>query len=639
MKTNIHPRPKQAGSSLLTVLVICTVLSFIVIGYLSLIQHQSRMSARSQSWNLAISVAEAGIEEGLQHLNENSGALGGDGWTFDGTAYNLTRELPSGSKYEVKIDASSDPMNPSITSKGFVYPPASAQNQQSPPLAASGVAPQPVPITRTVRIRANRGSLFLAAMVAKRTVDLKGNGVLTDSFDSGDPSKSTNGHYDPAKAGDKGDVASNLGIINVVSVQNANIYGKVHTGPGGTVAIGSQGAVGSHAWQASNSGIQPGWATDDANFTFPVTDLPYTSGLTPMPGDIATITGFTTNTTFVNNALTCPGAPPSGSTMSPITTNTSYFTVPTYPGAKPGMTTNQAYVTATSYPGAQPGLVTNYTSFTTVSVYPGAKPGLSTNTTMTTVTTYPGSMPQMTTNTTYVTNQKDPPAAGTYVPGTLVKGTNNKYSYYRINSYTYAVYQYTYATGFSYSYLAPTYTFPEFTFSYVLYETTPVYTTNHYDNVLLSGDYVASSLSGTVYVHGKARLVLPNGLSMSGNDAFIIGPNGSVEAYAAGTSVTVGGNGVINPSGFAGNFILYCTPSVTSFTLNGNGEFTGVLVAPNAELNLNGGGNSDQDFIGCLMVDTVRLNGHFKFHYDEALGRMPANGRFLITSWDEIPSN
>jgi hypothetical protein len=30
------------------------------------------------------------------------------------------------------------------------------------------------------------------------------------------------------------------------------------------------------------------------------------------------------------------------------------------------------------------------------------------------------------------------------------------------------------------------------------------------------------------------------------------------------------------------------------------------------------------------------MNGHFNFHYDEALSRMPGNGRFLITSWNEI---
>ena len=64
-----------------------------------------------------------------------------------------------------------------------------------------------------------------------------------------------------------------------------------------------------------------------------------------------------------------------------------------------------------------------------------------------------------------------------------------------------------------------------------------------------------------------------------------------------------------------------------------------MLVAPNADLKMNGGGNSDQDFCGSLMVNNVRLNGHFKFHWDEALGRMNSNNdaRYLVKSWNEIP--
>ncbi len=639
MKTNPVPRTREAAGALVTVLIICGLLTVIVMGYLSLIQFQSRMSARSQSWNLAIAIAEAGVEEGLQHLNHNSGALGNDGWTFDGVNYNRTRIFENGDRYTVQLNATSDPLNPSLESRGFVHPPAMAQNHQPTPYyAAAGVNNTPAPITRAVRVRCHRGSLFLAAMVAKRIIDLKGNGIKTDSFDSSDPAKSTNGHYDPSKySGDLGDVASNLGIIGAISVQNANIYGHVHTGPRGSATIGSQGGVGSHAWQAGNKGIQPGWMTDDANFTFPVNTLPFTTGLTPMPGDIATISGYATNATYVNNALEYPGAPPQGSSLGPVTTNTSYFTVATYPGNKPGMSTNQSYITVTNHPGAITGLVTNYIGFTTVSNYPGARPGLATNSSVTTSTAYPGPKPQMSTNYTHLTNQKNQPAGGTYMPGSLVQQGNGKWTYDRIDSYRYAVYTYTYATAFSYTYLAFTYTYPQFTYSYTSYQSTATYVTNHYDHVLMSGDYVASSLSGTVYAAGKTRLVLPNGLNMSGNDSFILGPNGSLEVYADGSSITVGGNGVINPSGFAGNFILYCTDNCTDFTLNGNGEFTGVLVAPNADVKMNGGGSGDEDFIGCLMVNSVRMNGQFEFHYDEALGRMPANGRYLITSWDEIP--
>jgi hypothetical protein len=273
---------------------------------------------------------------------------------------------------------------------------------------------------------------------------------------------------------------------------------------------------------------------------------------------------------------------------------------------------------------------------------------LTTNSSTATVATYPGSQPGLTTNTqTAFTSSTNYPADGTYVGSVATRvvtsgpkdGRGTWYDFNRITSrtYTYTVYSYTYPTAFSFSYLAPTYTYPAFTYSYVIYQTTPTYTTNHYDHVLINGDYLATAITGSVFVQGKARLVLPNGLDMSGGQSFQLGPNGSIEIWAGGTSVTVSGNGVINPSGFSGNFVLYCTDSVTELTLNGNGEFTGVLVAPNATVTMNGAGNSDEDFIGSLMAKSVNMNGHFKFHYDEALGRMPMKGRFLITSWDEIP--
>lgn len=582
MKTQITPRVRQQAASLATVLVLCAILSFSVVGYLALITQQSRQSARSQLWNLAIATSEAGVEEGLQQLNSSSGNLSANGWAANGAIYTLTRTLPGGNSFTVTID-NSQPINPTITSRALIKLASLARNTPPAFVATAGVSLNTgETLTRAVRVRTSRSSLFLAAMVAKKGIDLKGNGVMTDSFDSGDQNKSTNGRYDPAKAGDLGDVASNEGIVGVVSVQNANIYGRVHTGKGGTASIGSQGAVGSHAWQASNKGIQPGWATEDSNFTFPDTTAPYTTGLPTSAGDVATAVGMVTNTSFVNGATTLPTTVPSGTTMSAVVTNSSTITSSTYPGDLTGLTTNTTYTTVTTYPGAQAGLVTNYASFTTVSAYPGPQPGLTTN-----------------------------------------------YNKKKISGYSYA-------TGFNYTYPTLAYSYSVPAYNYNLTQTSTVYTTNHYDHVLQSGDYYAENLSGTVYVAGQARLVLPDGLNMSGNDQFVVGPQGSISVYAGGSSITIGGNGVINPSGFAGNFIVYCAPSVTDFTLNGNGEFTGVLVAPNADIKMNGGGNSDEDFIGALMVNSVRMNGHFKFHYDEALARMPANGRFLITSWDEI---
>jgi hypothetical protein len=103
--------------------------------------------------------------------------------------------------------------------------------------------------------------------------------------------------------------------------------------------------------------------------------------------------------------------------------------------------------------------------------------------------------------------------------------------------------------------------------------------------------------------------------------------------------LAISGNGVVNETGFAKNYVALAAPSVTTVRLDGNGTFTGVLVSPNGNITLNGSGSNVYDFIGSLMVNTVTMNGRFKFHYDEALGRLPASGRFLIGAWDEVPIN
>jgi hypothetical protein len=212
------------------------------------------------------------------------------------------------------------------------------------------------------------------------------------------------------------------------------------------------------------------------------------------------------------------------------------------------------------------------------------------------------------------------PAAGTYcgTPQLLNTGKDGK------NNYAY--------------YLVTGYTWPNYLYTYNLYSSTnyTTYSTN-YDYVLNTGDYVLGTLSGKVLVTGNARLVVPNGISMSGNDFVQIGQFASLMIYAGGTTCTVGGNGIINQNGFAINCQIYCVPSVTAFNFNGNGEYIGTLVAPEAAVQMNGGGHVNNDFIGALMASSVKMNGHFSFHYDESLGRNGATGRFVVSSWDEIP--
>src|ERR1051326_1743851 len=100
MKTRLTGKTKQLASAMLTALVICSILSLFVMYYLSLIEQQSLLSARSQTWNMAIAVSEAGIEEGLQQVNTAYPDMNTDGWTYDGsTCYWKSNMLADGNSY------------------------------------------------------------------------------------------------------------------------------------------------------------------------------------------------------------------------------------------------------------------------------------------------------------------------------------------------------------------------------------------------------------------------------------------------------------------------------------------------------------------------------------------------------------
>lgn len=625
MKTNVSKRLKRAASALLTALFICSIFSLFVVYYLSLIEQQNLLNSRSQTWNMAIAITEAGVEEGLENLNDNGTTLGQAPWSFiGGSTYYRSNTLPDGSSYTVYITNTLP--NPVVVSRAYVVANSFlsvAQNVSAGFFAAAGVSTTPATVTRAVMVNCTRTSMFLASLVAKKNINLNGNNIATDSFSSCDPLKSVNGQYVPGYySGDNGDIASNLGVVDSISGGNANIFGHAHTGTNtsgqATVAMGPNGAVGSHSWQAGNKGMEPGWVLEDANFDFPSTTFPSTGGyLTPTGGVLVAssnqVTSWSTNSAIYPTAANAGG----------VTTNTTLITVNALSGlpvpVPSGTITNTSQSTVSLWsllPGGATGITTNYSTTPTASLaYPN--PG-----------TYVGGV------STNVVSNGPPSGRGTWYDFNQISG---------ISGYNYNVY---------------TYSYPTYTYAYNLYSTNILWYTNSYATILWGTSditktncYVVNSLSGqTAVVGDNVVLALPNGLSMSGGDTINIIPSGNVPAmptssppgagvlvYSGGTSCAIGGNGVINQPGYAGSFILMCAPTVTSFSLSGNGGFTGVLVAPTVDLTLNGGGNNTTDFIGCAMVNSATLNGHFHFHFDECLLNNKSNPRYLITAWNEIP--
>src|SRR5262249_17806044 len=235
---------------------------------------------RTHSWNAALPAAEGGIEEALTQVNTcGSTNWESNGWTLSNGYYVKSRDFTNYA-WVTSISATDPPV---IVSTGMVATAVNGAFQ-----AAIGIGNRGGYGTlRAVRVNTTKDGLFTKAMVAKNTIDLRGNNIQSDSFDSSDPLYSTNGLYDAniSKIKDNGDIATNSGITNSISVGNANIWGRASTGPGGSVSVGPDGAVGSKAWNTGgNKGVQIGWVKDDMNVSFPDIKVPFSSGFAPSSG-------------------------------------------------------------------------------------------------------------------------------------------------------------------------------------------------------------------------------------------------------------------------------------------------------------------------------------------------------------------
>lgn len=159
------------------------------------------------------------------------------------------------------------------------------------------------------------------------------------------------------------------------------------------------------------------------------------------------------------------------------------------------------------------------------------------------------------------------------------------------------------------------------------------YVVKTYDFVLDSGNYKISNLTGDILVLGDAVLYVTDNLNMNQLE---IAKAARLKLYMGGSAFSLGGNKFINKTGKADNLWYFGLPSNTSISINGNSGFVGVIYAPQAHLQLNGGGNETIDLIGACLAKSTKVNGHFNFHYDESLGKNGSSRGFLIDSWNEV---
>src|SRR5206468_6939880 len=181
--------------------------------YLYWVRTQNLLVAESQTWNSALALAEAGIEEGLAQINVNVGAS-------DPTV--VAKYMPSavtnfgalsGGAYGPKTNITLSSGSYSVT---ITPPPQGSDPTNGPTISAVGYTTLPIvgrPIARRVQVTTTVKALLANTITVLSNVDFKGTTVTIDSYNSTDPNHSTNGMYNLATRMAGGDVASLFGLI------------------------------------------------------------------------------------------------------------------------------------------------------------------------------------------------------------------------------------------------------------------------------------------------------------------------------------------------------------------------------------------------------------------------------------------
>jgi Putative Ice-binding-like adhesive domain len=147
--------------------------------------------------------------------------------------------------------------------------------------------------------------------------------------------------------------------------------------------------------------------------------------------------------------------------------------------------------------------------------------------------------------------------------------------------------------------------------------------------ILTSTNYAMTSLTlhagDLMNVIGNASLYVIGSVLMQSSgataSAINISPGANLRLYVGGTNAALQQVNV-SSGGNASQFEYFGLPANTNLTWQVNAEFVGTIYAPEAKLSLGGGGQNAYDYEGACVVNSITINGHVNFHFDENLKRV-----------------
>jgi hypothetical protein len=290
---------KTIGSVLVWTVLVIAILSMIAVETLRLVTIKYQNALQTSTWQEALLAAESGIDLAIVELRKSlypAPNYAWQSWTnspSDGvTGYALTTVPNAGLNgmpmtIEANVDAPAQLIDSTnswqyyrIRTVGTIPisgPARASDNPQDTKLRrlslrwerfTNGIlsphalaAPQ---VSRRIEAVVRPVSAFDQAIMSVGVVDLTNQNIVVDSYDSGDPTKSTNGLYDVAKRQENGDIATDGQLIDA---GNAQIYGDVATNAGTVSGVANIAGeertdfyqepipIGAPSWNASNPSV------------------------------------------------------------------------------------------------------------------------------------------------------------------------------------------------------------------------------------------------------------------------------------------------------------------------------------------------------------------------------------------------
>src|SRR5205085_1142446 len=172
MRLALFPRLQEQGNTLLVSLCAMLTIGLALLSFLTLAMNQNQLVFHTQVWNASLPMAEAGVEDALNHCAWNTTNWISNGWALSGKILYRSNTLSEG-WYRAEIDTNSLASNlVTITSSGYFPMPNGSSF-----------------VLRRVQVKAIIAPTYKFAMLAQSYVHFNGNGTVIDSYDSRDPLK------------------------------------------------------------------------------------------------------------------------------------------------------------------------------------------------------------------------------------------------------------------------------------------------------------------------------------------------------------------------------------------------------------------------------------------------------------------